>query len=236
MMSTAASGLAELHEIHLQLKQVQDKLAAGPKRIVAYRQLVEKRAAEADQHRQRLTELRMAADAKNLQLKSNEKQIADLTAKLNAASSNREFGIIKSQIEADTMANSVLEDEILEILDQADAVQAKIVATEAQQADATSELERVTAEVTAAEAGLRREATECEESLGTAESCLPAEVAVIYRRLVKAHGADALASVEKKACTACFALLAPNRLVEMNVGKFLCCRTCGRLMYLSEID
>lgn len=235
-MSTAASGLAELHQIHLQLKQVQDKLAAGPKRIAAHRQLVEKRAAEAEQYHQRLTELRMAADAKNLQLKSNEKQIADLKAKLNAAASNREFGIIKSQIDADTMANSVLEDEILEILEQADAVRAKIAAAETQQAAAASELERVTTEVTAAEPELRREAAECEESLGIAERSLPGEVAVVYRRLVNAHSAGALASVESKACSACFALLAPNELVELNVGKYLFCRSCGRLLYRAETD
>jgi len=234
-MSTAASGLAELHQIHLQLKQVQDKLAAGPKRVAAHRQLVEKRAAEVAQYRERLTELQMVADAKNLQLKSNESQIADLKTKLNTASSNREFGIFKSQIDADTMANSVLEDEILEILDQADTVRAKIAATQTQQSDATAELERVTAEVTAVEAGLLQNVTEFNDSLGAAEGVLPAEVAVIYRRLVIAHGADALASVENKACTSCFSLLAPNRLVEMNVGKFLFCRTCGRLMYLSEL-
>ena len=235
-MSTAASGLAELHQIHIQLKQVQDKLAAGPKRMAAHRQLVEKRAAEADQFRGRLTELRMAADAKSLQLKSNEKQIDDLKAKLNAAASNREFDIIKSQIDADTMANSVLEDEILEILEQADAVRAKIAEVETQQTAATAELERVAAEVTAAEAGLREEAAVFEESLGVAERSLPGEVAVVYRRLVNAHGAGALAAVENKACTGCFALLAPNESVALNVGKYLFCRSCGRLLYRAETE
>lgn len=235
-MSIAAGGLAELHQIHLQLKQVNDKLAAGPKRIAAHRQLVEKRQAEADQLRERLTEVRLAADAKSLQFKSNEKQISDLKAKLNMATSNREFGIIKSQIEADTMANSVLEDEILEILEQADEIRTKIAATETQRDAATAELERVTAEVAAVEPQLLQEAAEYKDALEAAERNLPAEVAVVYRRLVTAHGADALASVEGKACTGCFALLEPNRLVELNVGKYLFCRTCGRLMYRTETE
>ena len=70
--------------------------------------------------KEKLLELRKSADGKSLQLKSNEAKNLDLTAKLNAASSNKEYEIISSQIEADKMANSVLEDEILEALDKVD--------------------------------------------------------------------------------------------------------------------
>ena len=73
----------------------------------------------------------MAADQKQLQLKAGEEKIKDLKRKLNAAASNREYQILKEQIAADEMANSVLEDEILEALEKIDQFQAKIAEAEA---------------------------------------------------------------------------------------------------------
>ncbi len=73
-------------------------------------------------------------------------------------------------------------------------------------------------------------------ALSEAEKILPSTAIVTYRRLVQAHGAGALATVENNACTACFEILSANYLVELNTGKFLFCRTCGRLLYRPEAD
>jgi len=70
-----------------------------------------------------------------------------------------------------------------------------------------------------------------ESTLAAAESKLPAKVLAVYRRLVGAHGASALAEVDDNACTACYARLTPNMKVELNVGKYIFCRSCGRLLY-----
>ena len=58
-------------------------------------------------------------------MKSNEQKIKDLDTKLNTAATNREYQILKDQIAADKMANSVLEDEIIEMMEQVDAFQLK---------------------------------------------------------------------------------------------------------------
>jgi uncharacterized protein len=52
-----------------------------------------------------------------------------------------------------------------------------------------------------------------------------------YRRLVHAHGAGALASVENRACTACHAILSPQDNLNVKTGKLIFCRSCGRLLY-----
>jgi predicted nucleic acid-binding Zn-ribbon protein len=232
-MSTTASGLKALHQIHIQLRQVREQLDRGPKQIRARRQHAERKQAELETLRGELKKLRMAADQKGLQLKTNEAKIFDLRMKLNAASSNREFDIMKSQIEADTMANSVLEDEILEALDKVDGMQGKIAAAEQELAKAQAEEKRMIQEIEASEPQLRRESAELEHSLKHSESDLPGAILEKYRRLVQAHGADALAAVENKACTACYAILSPNDAVEINTGKAHFCKSCGRLLYAS---
>ena len=235
-MSTAAGGLKELHRLHIRLQQVNETLERGPRQIRARQQFVERKQSDLEEYKAQFKQLRMAVDQKSLQLKTNENKIVELKAKLNMASSNREFEIFKTQIDADTMANSVLEDEILESLDKIDQMQVATGKCQQEVEAAMSEESRITDEVAAAEPGLREETAELESALQAAEHILSGSVAEAYRRLVQAHGAGALASVENKACTACHAILSPNPLVEVNTGKIILCRSCGRLLYLASDD
>jgi predicted nucleic acid-binding Zn-ribbon protein len=72
------------------------------------------------------------------------------------------------------------------------------------------------------------------ESIRAAESTLPEAVKAVYRRLVQAHGAGALAAVENNACSACHAILAPQERVQIKTQQHIFCRSCGRLLYSSE--
>lgn len=233
-MSTAAGGLKELHQLHVKLEAAREKLADGPKRINARRRRVQRLETEIEEARERSKQMKVAADQKSLQLKTNEAKIADLRGKLNAATTNKEFDIIKSQIDADSMANSVLEDEILEAYEKIDQSEARIGEIEQQRDAAIAEEKQAKADAEAEAPGLRAEVEKLEAALKVAEAKLPANVATVYQRLVAAHGATALAELDGTSCSACHATLAPNMRVELNVGKFVFCRSCGRLLYKSD--
>jgi predicted nucleic acid-binding Zn-ribbon protein len=233
-MNSTANALKDLHDLHLKLQGVQEELDRGPRQIKARQAHATKKTAEIDALKDQFKQLRVASDQKSLQLKTNESKIEQLKIKLNAATSNREFDIIRSQIDADTMANSVLEDEILEAMEKVDEAQQKIKAGEAELATITAETRRIATEIESQAPGLRSQSDEIEGALKQAETVLPETILAQYRRLVQAHGAGALASIHNRACTACNAILSPNMLVELNTGKLLFCRSCGRLMYRSE--
>jgi len=235
-MSAATAGLKRLHELHIRLQDINKQLEHGPRQVKARQQILAKKQAEIDALKAELKQTRMLADQKNLQLKTNETKIDQLRGKLNQAQSNREFDVIRSQIDADTMANSVLEDEILEVLEKVDQQQHKIKQAEDEIAQTAADLRRVAQEVESGAPKLREQAIELQSALSDAEKILPQTAITTYRRLVQAHGAGALATVENNACTACFELLSANYLVELNTGKFLFCRSCGRLLYRPEGD
>jgi len=233
-MSAAAAGLKRLHELHIRLQELQQQLEHGPRQVKARQQILARKQAEFDAFKAELKQARLIADQKNLQLKTNESKIADLKAKLNQATSNREFDIIRSQIDADVMANSVLEDEILEALEKVDQIQQKIGKSEAEATQLAADVRRVAQEVETTAPKLRAQATELETALREAEKILPGGTIEMYRRLVQAHKAGALASVEGTSCSMCNEILSPNSLVELNTGKFIFCRSCGRLLYRPE--
>ncbi len=233
-MSTAASGLRELHQLLIRSREVNETLERGPKQVTARKQFTSRKLQELEAQKEVVMSLKKAIDEKNLQLRSNEARIADLKAKLNLASSNREYDIIRGQIEADTMANSVLEDEILEALEKVDRADSKAAQLDDNLAAAMGHEKRIEDEVVASQPGLKEEASRLKSAIAEAENPLPSAITELYRRLVHAHGADALASVDAGVCTACYMEVSPQSRVELNSGKIITCKSCARLHYLAE--
>src|SRR4029079_18114406 len=130
---------------------------------------IQQKQADLEGQKQKHKALRMHADQKSLQLKSNEAKIRDLRVKRNQAASNREFDIIRAQMEADTVANSVLEDEILDSLEKVDASQIAAHKLEEELAAAKADESRFAAETTAAQPGLKARLVELQATLTASE-------------------------------------------------------------------
>ena len=176
----------------------------------------------------------MALDQKQLQLKSAEGKIAELKVKLNQANTNREYQALKDQIAADEMASSVLADEILEAMEKLDGMKTLIPDAEGRVAKAKEELGKVQQQLRAEEESLKTDVKRLEKELADAESALPEDFRVMYQRVVNAKGEDAMAVVEGGSCGGCFQQLTTNMHNEINMGRVVLCRSCGRVLYLPE--
>ncbi|MEK6250291.1 MAG: hypothetical protein N2C12_19055, partial [Planctomycetales bacterium] len=122
-MNSAADTMRLLHRVHRQLADLHDRLNHGPRLIKAHQSKVANLQLEFTTAKENTNAARMSADQKQLQLKSGETKIEDLRNKLNICSTNREYQALVEQIAADEMANSVLEDEILEVLERIETLQ-----------------------------------------------------------------------------------------------------------------
>ncbi len=230
-MASAGAQFGHLHSLHVRLKDILDQLAKGPRQI----KVRQTRIAEAEQQlglrEQELKDARSAVDRKNLDLKSKEAHLHDLQGKLNTASSNREYDIIKGQMEADRVAKAVLEDEILEWLDRVDARTQDVAAAKKQIADLNEELKAYSADFEVKSVELRDREKHLRAKISEVETIIPSELKVQYQRLVEAYGAEAMASSENGMCNQCFVSLTPQNRVQMNSGKLMICSVCGRLLY-----
>ena len=233
-MNDLTTALRDLHRIHTEIQRVRTELERGPRQVRAKRRLVESKTAEIEQIRARLTQARKSADEKSLQLKTHEAKLHGLQIKLNQATSNREFDAIKGQMDADRMAMSVLEDEILESLEKTDQLKSGIATAERERQDYEGDCEAFAAKVAAAEGDLKSELAQLEASLKVAEKIIPASLVGDYRRLVQGHGASALAPIEGKACTSCMTVVTTQQSIDLRSGRFTFCRSCGRMLYQAE--
>lgn len=232
-MASNSAGLKQIHELRLRLQEVTEEIDRGPRQIAARQSLLDKKRGELEARRAKLKQMKVAADQKNLQLKTNESKIHDLQGKLNAATSNREFDALRTQIAADKMANSVLEDEILEALEGCDATQGEIKDFEAEIAKVETELARFTESIRQREPDLKTQQAALEAQLSDVEKFLPPEIVPQYRRLVQSYGPRALSPVRGTACGECFVGQRQQTIMELRSGKCVFC-TCGRLLYLAN--
>jgi predicted nucleic acid-binding Zn-ribbon protein len=232
----ATGGIKQLHELHQQLAWHAKQLEDGPRKVRVRIKFVEKKQAELAAHKDQLTQLQKTADETNLQFRSNEEQIAELKVKLNKASSNKEFEIIKGQMDGDISANETLEDEYLELLEQIDTGRSEFAKLGEQLEAAQADVEAMKKELAEEEPKLRVGITTVENELPEASECLPSKLQEMYRRLVTAYGPEAFAPVENDACSECFVQFSPQQSVELRNGTVLLCRECGRLVYLDAAE
>lgn len=233
-MAVTAAALRELHRIHRQLSDVRERRDRGPKQIKAREANLARLADELAKQQADHKAARVRSDQKQLLLKSGEDKIENLKAKLNAATSNREYQALKEQIAADQMAGSVLADEILESLEKIDELAAVIA--EQQQKIATSKEEFAKAQQAVRDqAGiLDTDLKRLEAELQAAEAALPADFRESYQRVVNSKQEDAMAEVQGEFCGGCYQQLTPNNMAELSMAMAIFCRNCGRLIYLPE--
>lgn len=230
----ATGGIKQLHDLHKRLARHAKQLEEGPRKIRVREKQVEKKEAEIAALKEQVTEVQKSADASNLQFKTNEQKIVEEKVKLNQASSNKEFDIIKGQIASYDNANAELEDQYLQLLEQVDAGHQKVTALEEEVTAAKAQVETTKQEVAEEEPKLRTAMNELEGEMSGAIGCIPSKLQEMYRRLVAAYGPDAFAPVENNACSECFVQFSPQQNVELRTGTVMLCRECGRLIYLES--
>ncbi len=233
MIVTSAT-LNELHRIHRQLSDLRSRLERGPRQIKAAEANVRNLEEELVSAKEGVKRSRMTADQKELQLREREARIADVKAKLNACSTNREYQAFMEQIAADEQANSVLSDEILELFDKVADLEAHVKVVIGQKELVEQDLAATRQRVVEARDALEVDVARLSADLAVAEAKLPADFRRDYDRVVKSRGAEALAPVDGECCGGCYQTLTPQTMNELMLSKLRFCKSCGCILYLPE--
>lgn len=230
-MTATADIMSHLHRLLKQLADRQERLERGPLLIKAHENRVLELQAVQTAAKQSTTEARMAADSKQLQLKTAEAKIADLQTKLNGCSSNREYQALLEQIAADKMATSVLEDEILDAMEKAESLQERVKQTDENLAAGVAKFEEEKQSVATAATGFQADIAKLETELADSVKYLPDDVRVDYDRIVKTRKDDSMASVEGDICDGCYQQITPNMVSQLAMKQMVVCKSCGRMLY-----
>lgn len=223
--------LRTVHRLLRQIADVGERIEKGPKKVKLVQQNELKFQQAVESAKETLTQTKMAADAKQLQLGEREASIEKMNANLNTCASNKEFQLLKDRIAADEQANSVLSDEILELLERIDVLTDELASTQANHEKSQGETKAMQEKVSSELETLNRELAELKEELIEQEKLIPTDLKVDYRRLVEKKGEDALTDTDGETCGYCNQRLTTQTAAELLSKKALFCKGCGCLMY-----
>ncbi len=226
--------LRTLHRILKQQSELQSRRQQGPRKIQVALAAEKEFQKRVDEAKEQLRQTKIKADQKQLQLSEREYKIEDYKGKLNACESNREFQLLKEQIAADTQANSVLSDEILELLEKIDQLEATVDECESNLKKAQTDREQIKANVSDELAIVDRDLQQVTQELRETESRLPGDIKAEYQRMVSSVGEDALAPVEDSTCGHCCTVLTTQVVSELMLLNPVFCKSCGSLLYMPE--
>ncbi len=233
-MSVSATVLRELHRIHTQLGDLNDRLSRGPRQVQARQANVSLQETALSAAQDKVLQSKKLTDQKQLDLKTSENRILDWKAKLNACSSNREYQTFVEQIAAAEMTNSVLADEILESMEKVDQLSLEVKEVEKALAAVKNDLASFRDSVTAEGELIQGDIARLETELVEAEKQLPATLKEDYRRVIRGKGADGMAPVEDLVCQGCGRKITLNMQNDLLLSKPVFCKNCGSLLYLNE--
>ncbi|NUQ62455.1 MAG: phospholipase [Pirellulales bacterium] len=228
------STLRTLHRIHQQLQDLRDRLERGPRLVRAQETNIERLSHELAGLEAEAKSLRIATDKKQLQLDSGEAQVKRRQLQLQQAADNREYQALKEQIAADQMANSVLADEILEAMEKIDQMAARLTAARAAVEKAKQDAARLAKDFQEKEPLIRGDIDRLQQEMKQAETDLPGDFKLLYERLVRSRGEDALAAVTGDFCSGCNQQIPVNMINSLMLATPIQCKACGRLLYLPE--
>ncbi len=226
--------LRTLHRIHRQLCDPQGRLNMLPKQIRAIESHVGHRQEQLDATTQKFKSIRVASDAKQVQLKAGEGKVDELNAQLNTAASNREYQALMDQVAAQRMTNSVLEDEILDSLDKIEESRQAVAEAETALAKAREKSATVHSEAGAQKPVIEADVARLQAELKLCEGELPADVREPYNRVIRHHADDALAVVNNQYCGGCNQHVPLNVVAEIMLKLPKFCKSCGRMLYMPE--
>lgn len=232
MVSDLSIALSQLHLLLKQLAEAETTLADGPTAIAAAEREVAMAEQWIEDQKAAIKLARKNSDELSLKLKTKEAELRKLDGQLNAASSNKEFDITKTQIASGSAERAELENAAFEAMESIDTALADLKQLESDLKLRRQEAQSVRAEVESRQPAVEASLEELRNKIAEAEKVIPGDAMAAYRRVRQAHGDGALAVVEDDFCAGCDSRVINQDLVRIRTGSFLFCRSCNRGLYV----
>lgn len=235
MVHQTSLAYQHLHSLLKQLEEAEQALAHGPRRIAITEKKVVAAQDACDAQKVKIQQLRKQADTASLNLKSKEADSQKQASRLNEAGSNKEYEIIQGQINSIKTACETLEDEILTMLSDVDDATGQLKVLQEEHDTLTQKVGRISAEVKAAEPGIKADIERLTAEIKEAEKVMSGgNTLSTYRRVQGIQGAGAFAKIDDGYCEECNTEATPQDKIKLNMGEFLLCRACGRILYVGS--
>ena len=240
-LKEAVEKSTRLQTLDSQVRRLQAELDEKPRLLAGERKRLEDARARLAEAERKTRDAHKAADRKELDVRTREEAIKKLDGQLNQATSNKVYSELLLNIKSARLDIEKLEESILSMMDEAEALEADVE-------KARVEVRNAEEEHAEAEKVLTAQAKEAEEKLRMrlgmrdvlAKEVDP-EVLAVYDRVREARQGVGVTAVDVDAegshfCAACQMTVT---LQDINVAlggeKLVQCKSCNRILYVETM-
>ena len=177
------------------------------------------------------------AERKKLELEgeANRQKIERYSMQQFQTKKNEEYKALAQEIEHCRQTISQLEDQQLELMEQAEIVQRRLAAASQEMEELAELTTQQLSALSARERELSAELAELEDKRDQLTNGLPENILRRYERLLAAKGGTALAGISHGVCEGCHMRFPVQLVVQCQAQKELViCPNCSRILYYSN--
>jgi len=229
------SRLWSLQQLDSELKTLAGKLETIPARIESLKKQIGEARQEFEQTKQALVEHRKQYKLADVELRAAEDKINGYSVQLYSAKTNEQYKAFLKEIETQKKIKNAIEDRMIVLMEETEALDQKARAGERQVAELESEhlgkiqlLEAEQAELVAAIEERQARRTQVAQSL-------PGELLKRYERVKANKAGMAVAPIRKERCSGCLSPIPAQRIVEIDrEDRVYICEACGRILVVAR--
>lgn len=223
--------LKEAHRLRLHIQDLENRIAQAPRQMQLQKTKLLTAEDNLKKAQDEIRQLKLKILDREGAVKSTFQQISKWEKQRESAANQKEFTALDHEIAQAKEKVQALEDEIFEAMSLVEERAAQLPKVEAATQQVRSDVAKFEQDYDARIAKLTAEKTSASEELKGVDVQLPEDIVPVYQKLVKNKGADSLAQIEGRNCTACYTELTPQNASEVGRGVFVICKSCGRMLY-----
>ncbi len=212
---------AELKSVPLERKSLDAQVAAASASLEA----IKDRARHVEVEKKKL----------ELDVGTRNESIARLRTQQYETRKNDEFSAMGREIERYQQEISGLEDQELELMEQADQLKVQIAVEEKQTTAAKEAIAKQAVNLEAKQATLEGRLEELKKEREELAAKVDEDLLDRFNRLFTSKGDAAVVALEHDVCTGCHMKVTTATVVRVKGGKeIVSCEQCGRILYFAE--
>ena len=224
-----------LQQLDSELHTLSDRLAQIPFRVDDLKKAAAAIKTELDQAKVAITEHKKQSRLSEVELKSTEEKVAGYSVQLYSAKTNEQYKAFLKEIENQKKLKNGIEDRMIVLMEETEALDRKVKANEKESAELDSETTRKVEMLENEKRELEAAIATRQQQRETTAAAIPAELLKRYERVRASKGGIAVATVRKERCSGCLSPIPAQRIVEVERQDHLyLCEACGRILIVAQ--
>jgi predicted nucleic acid-binding Zn-ribbon protein len=224
--------LRELQELDNRIAELTREISYLPKHIAEIESKLESRRRRLETDRASLAANQKERRRLEDDVKVHEQKIARLRDQMSEAKTNEQYRAFQHEIEYIQGEIRKLEDQILDRMTEAEALDQNVRSAEAALQLESAEVEKEKRAAQQRTEADRAELLEAERRRATVAQAITPRAFALYQRIRRSRGQVAIAAVREGRCTGCNVILRLHYRQQVQLNQeVLTCEACGRILY-----